>query len=214
MPEIYLATALEADGPIPGPHSMLSLASAAYQRDKTLVSTFTVNLEELPDAKPNPDTLAWWKSKPEAWQRCRENPEPAGPAIREYAQWLDHLPGRPVYVGYPAASDYAFVTWYLHRFADRNPFGRGAMDLRTFAMALLHKPYHQSKTRHMPDDWYADAKPHTFVALDDALAIGQLLCHMLDVWNAMPAHPDVEPPEPPTPHAMDTHDTIPLKDPA
>ncbi|HCU53603.1 MAG TPA: exonuclease, partial [Gammaproteobacteria bacterium] len=29
-PEIYISTDIEADGPIPGAHSMLSLASAAY----------------------------------------------------------------------------------------------------------------------------------------------------------------------------------------
>lgn len=30
MAEIYVSTDIEADGPIPGPHSMLSFASAAY----------------------------------------------------------------------------------------------------------------------------------------------------------------------------------------
>ena len=40
MPEIYVSTDVETDGPIPGPHSMLSFASAAYRPDKTLVRTF------------------------------------------------------------------------------------------------------------------------------------------------------------------------------
>lgn len=34
-----------------GPHSMLSFASAAYRSDKTLVSTFSANLETLPGAR-------------------------------------------------------------------------------------------------------------------------------------------------------------------
>lgn len=38
--EIYVSTDVETDGPIPGPHSMLSLGSAAYLLDKTLVRTF------------------------------------------------------------------------------------------------------------------------------------------------------------------------------
>lgn len=33
-PEIYVSTDVESDGPIPGPHSMLSLASAAYTEKK------------------------------------------------------------------------------------------------------------------------------------------------------------------------------------
>ena len=30
MNEIYISTDVETDGPIPGPHSMLSIGSAAY----------------------------------------------------------------------------------------------------------------------------------------------------------------------------------------
>src|SRR5688572_19694035 len=50
MPEIYVSTDVEADGPIPGPHSMLSFASAAYRADKALVGTFEANLTLLPEA--------------------------------------------------------------------------------------------------------------------------------------------------------------------
>src|SRR5262245_13794793 len=39
MNEIYVSTDVEVDGPIPGPHSLLSLGSAAYLADKTLVAT-------------------------------------------------------------------------------------------------------------------------------------------------------------------------------
>ena len=45
--EIYVSTDVEADGPIPGPHSMLSFASAAYTADKRLIATFSANLEVL-----------------------------------------------------------------------------------------------------------------------------------------------------------------------
>ena len=38
VPEIYISTDVETDGPIPGPHSMLSFASAAYTADKRLVT--------------------------------------------------------------------------------------------------------------------------------------------------------------------------------
>lgn len=57
--EIYVSTDIEADGPIPGPHSMLSFASAAYSADKQLLTTFSANLDTLPGANPHPDTQAW-----------------------------------------------------------------------------------------------------------------------------------------------------------
>ncbi|MCB0295461.1 MAG: exonuclease, partial [Calditrichaeota bacterium] len=64
--ELYISTDVETDGPIPGPHSMLSFGSAAYQADKTLIGTFSANLEALPGAAPHPKTQAWWESQPEA----------------------------------------------------------------------------------------------------------------------------------------------------
>jgi len=59
VPEIYVSTDIEADGPIPGPHSMLSFASAAYSADKQVVGTFTANLDTLPGAEPHPRTVEW-----------------------------------------------------------------------------------------------------------------------------------------------------------
>ena len=66
MNEIYVSTDVETDGPIPGVNSMLSFGSAAYLADKTLVSTFTANLETLPGAEADPQTMEWWRSQPEA----------------------------------------------------------------------------------------------------------------------------------------------------
>jgi hypothetical protein len=41
MTEIYVSTDVEADGPIPGPNSMLSFGSAAYTANKKLLGTFS-----------------------------------------------------------------------------------------------------------------------------------------------------------------------------
>src|SRR5678815_545623 len=95
VPEIYISTDIETDGPIPGPHSMLSFASAAYQPDKTLVSTFSANLETLPGASGDPKTMEWWKKEPEAWEACRQNLQSPEVAIRDYVAWLKSLPGKP-----------------------------------------------------------------------------------------------------------------------
>ena len=98
MPEVYVSTDVESDGPIPGPHSMLSFASAAYRADKTLVSTFTANLETLPGAAGHPNTMAWWAQQPEAWKAARADPEDPAAAMARYVAWVKALPGRPVFV--------------------------------------------------------------------------------------------------------------------
>jgi hypothetical protein len=178
MPEIYVSTDVETDGPIPGPNSMLSFASAAYTADKILVGTFEVNLETLPGAEGDAETMAWWQSEPEAWKACRENPQPPEEAMNNYLAWLKSLPGRPVFVAYPAAFDFSFIFWYLIRFTGESPFSHSALDIKTFAMAMMKTPYRQTAKRTMPRRWF-DPLPHTHRALDDAIEQGALFCNML-----------------------------------
>ena len=177
--EIYVSTDIEADGPIPGPYSMLSFASAAYRSDKTLVGTFSRNLETLDGAAPHPKTEAWWKTQPDAWAACRRDTRPPALAMHEYAAWLRTLPGRPVFVGYPASYDFMFVYWYLMKFVGESPFSHSALDIKTFAMCLMGTDYRDSTKRNMPKRWFDDV-PHTHVALDDALGQGALFCNMLN----------------------------------
>ena len=178
MDEIYISTDVETDGPIPGPHSMLSIGSAAYTADKVLVSTFSANLETLPGAQPDPKTAEWWKTQPEAWAACRKNLESPEDAMKRYVAWIKSLEGKPVFVAYPVAFDFTFVYWYLIKFAGENPFGHSALDIKTFAMALLKKSYRESSKRSMPKRWFDDL-PHTHIALDDAIEQGAMFCNML-----------------------------------
>ncbi len=178
MAEIYVSTDVEADGPIPGPNSMLSFGSAAYRADKTLVSTFTANLETLPGAVAAPETMAWWRTQPEAWAACREALLPAQTVMPNYLAWLKKLPGSPVFVGYPAAYDFLFVYWYLIKFTGESPFAHSALDIKTYAMAQLRRGYREATKRNMPRRWFDDL-PHTHRALDDAIEQGALFCNML-----------------------------------
>jgi len=177
-PEIYVSTDIEADGPIPGPHSMLSFASAAYLADKTLVGTFEANLETLPGAEGHPIQMQWWKTQPEAWGACRANLEAPEVALPRYVEWVESLPGKPVFVAFPAGFDFTFMFWYMMRFAGRSPFGWAALDIKTLAFALTGMPYRRNVKAAFPDHWH-DPLPHTHIALDDAKEQGALFCNML-----------------------------------
>ena len=87
MAEIYVSTDVETDGPIPGAYSMLSFASAAYRADKSLLQTFSANLETLPEATQHPETMAWWQTQPEAWAACRQDAEPPAVALPNPCRW-------------------------------------------------------------------------------------------------------------------------------
>jgi hypothetical protein len=159
-------------------YSMLSFGSAAYLADKTLVSTFSVTLEALPGASAHPQAMEWWAARPQAWYAARANAQKPEEAMKKYVHWLRSLPGRPVFVAYPAAFDFMFVYWYLIRFAGESPFSHSALDIKTYAMAMLKRPFFESTKRQMPRAWF-DEWPHTHHALDDAIEQGALFCNML-----------------------------------
>ena len=178
MSEIYISTDTEVDGPIPGPHSMLSFGSAAYQADKTLVSTFAANLVLLPGASGDPGTMAWWAGQPEAWEATRQNLREPAEAMPAYVTWIESLPGKAVFVGFPASFDFLFVYWYMIRFAGRSPFSFSALDIKTMAMTMLKTEYRKCSKKNLPKRWF-DPLPHTHVALDDAVEQGAMFCNML-----------------------------------
>jgi hypothetical protein len=178
MSEVYISTDVETDGPIPGLHSMLSFASAAFLADKTLVDTFTANLETLRGASGDPTTMNWWRQQPEKWAAARTDLQDPESAMRRYVAWIHKLPGRPVFVAYPAGFDFLFVYWYLIRFAGESPFSFSALDIKTYAMAVLKSEYREAVKRNMPRRWFED-RPHTHIALDDAIEQGYLFCNML-----------------------------------
>jgi hypothetical protein len=182
MAEIYVSTDVESDGPIPGPNSMLSFGSAAYTKDKKLISTFTANLKLLPGAAGDPSTMDWWSTQPEAWKAARSNQQDPATTMIEYVKWLKSLPGSPVFVGYPAGYDFLFIYWYLMKFAGESPFSFSALDIKTYAMATLKTEYKKSTKKNMPKSWF-DEFPHTHVALDDAIEQGALFCNMLKANN-------------------------------
>ena len=178
MTEIYVSTDVEADGPIPGPHSMLSFASAAFRADGSLADTFSRNLELLPGAEGHPATMSWWRKNSRAWQACRVDPVDPAQAMQDYSAWLAALEGKPVFVAYPAGFDFLFVYWYLIRFTGKSPFSFSALDIKTYAMAVLKVGYRDATKRNMPREWFSSRR-HTHVALDDAIEQGELFCRML-----------------------------------
>lgn len=181
QPEIYVSTDIESDGPIPGPNSMLSFGSVALDENGKDLATFYATLDLLPGAQGDPDTMAWWQ-KPEqakAWMAARLNPRPPEVVMREYVDWVNKLPGKPVFVAYPAGFDFTFVYWYITKFAGKSPFSFSAIDIKTFAMVLLKRPYRESTKKYMPNRWFPKNLPHTHHALDDAREQGIMFINML-----------------------------------
>lgn len=188
MSEVYFSVDIETDGPIPGVNSMLSLGAAAFAEDGKMLATFSVNFETLEGATSDPDTMEWWATQPEAWDACRKDLRHPASAIGSFVLWIQEVcvlgagqsTPRPVFVGYPAGFDFTFVYWYLIRFMGpgKSPFSFSALDVKSFAMAVMGCGYRNvgkvTMKAFMPKDL-----PHTHIALDDAIEQGQLFMNLL-----------------------------------
>jgi hypothetical protein len=121
-PDTVVTSHIHIDGPIPGPHSLLTLTSAAHTPGVDPISAFTVNVRELPGATLHPVALQHWRRRAEDWLSTRRATRPPATAMTAYARWVDQLPGRPAFVTDTADPDYLFLYWYLQRFTGRWPF--------------------------------------------------------------------------------------------
>jgi DNA polymerase III alpha subunit (gram-positive type) len=180
--EIYISIDIETDGPCPGVNSMISLGAAAYDWDGTLVDTWTMNFERIPDGVQNPSTMDFWSENPEAWEASTKDPVSPDVAIKSFYDWVRGLAKRTkktaVCVAYPAGFDFSFVYYYLMKYVKNSPFSFACLDIKTFAMAALKGGYRSTSKRRMPKHWFPDL-PHTHVALDDAKEQGLIFCNIL-----------------------------------
>lgn len=176
--ELYVSVDVETDGPIPGPHSMLSFGAASFTADGRMIGTFSRNLKTLDGAVGHPDTIAWWKTQGKAWTACRENQVEPTAAMTDFVRWLKDSDMKPVFVGYPAGFDFLFVYWYLIRFAGESPFSFSALDIKSYVMAVMWCDYRTSTKKNMPRRWFPDVR-HNHVALDDAIEQGKLFINIM-----------------------------------
>ena len=173
--ETYVSTDIETDGPIPGENSMLSLGSVAFDGNGAEIASFEINFAALPGAAPNPKTMEWWQTQPEAWAAARKDPVEPKAAMARYIAWVDKLPGDPVFVAYPLLFDMMFVYWYLIRFCGRSPFSHSGIDIKTMAYAAMGSAsYRGAAKRNMPKHWKPPRNKHTHVAIEDAREQGRL----------------------------------------
>jgi hypothetical protein len=187
--DLYISVDIEADGPIPGPYSMLSFGFAvagtfdgdSYQAAVCGEQTFYRELRPISEHF-DPQALAV-----SGLDRDRLKVEGADPAtaMDEAATWVHAVRERrrPVLVGYPLVFDWLFVYWYFKRFcASGSPFGFSAgIDMKTMYAVKAHTTLSRATKSQMPREILSDRR-HTHHALDDAIEQGDMF-NRLWAWD-------------------------------
>jgi hypothetical protein len=170
LPELYVAVDVEADGPIPGPYSMLSLGMAVAGRPEL---TFYTELRPISEEFV-PEALAVSGLDRD---RLLAQAPPAPEAMAAAAAWVDGLraTGRPVFLAAPAVWDGMFLHWYFVRFTGSSPFGAtgSGVDLRSYWMGRTAGEWTRSRKTDILRA-IGLTLPHTHHAGEDAAELAQI----------------------------------------
>ncbi|MFF8942736.1 3'-5' exoribonuclease domain-containing protein [Streptomyces sp. NPDC014864] len=194
-PSLCISVDIEADGPIPGPYSMLSLGAAVagtqdadgFTAADPTRHTFYRELRPI-STEFVPEALA--VSGLDRERLGREGAEPAA-ALTEFTDWVREVSAgaQPVMCGYPAAFDWMFLYWYLIRFTGTSPFGHsGCLDMKTLYAVKAGLPLRAVAKGTMPRGLLSRRR-HTHHALDDAVEQAELFANLM-AWPGPGPAPD------------------------
>jgi hypothetical protein len=190
--DLYISADIEADGPIPGRYSMLSLGLCVagrfdglrFERRDPTRQTFYRELRPISEAWV-PEAVAVTGLDRDAL--LRDGAEP-GRAMDEAADWVASVagPDRPVLVAYPLGFDWLFLYWYFVAFAERgSPFGvDGALDTKTLFQAKAGVTLDRARKAALPPALLSRFE-HTHYALDDAIEQADLFANIVE-WQPDP----------------------------
>jgi DNA polymerase III epsilon subunit-like protein len=189
--DIYISADIEADGPIPGPYSMLSFGLAVagtfdgttFEPRNPSDRTFYRELKPISD---HFDPGALQVSGLDREELTARGSEPSQ-ALQGAARWVREQAGtfRAVLVGYPVVFDWLFLHWYFVRFAGESPFGFGsALDIKTIYHQKARVTFDRAGRDQLPPD-LSSGLPHTHNALEDAIEQAEVF-NRLFVWRGTP----------------------------
>lgn len=160
----FIMVDVEADGPIPGPYSMVSFGAVIVEDG--LNRTFYSELKPISDMWA-PEALA---VSGHSREKTLTFADPAAEMSR-FEQWIkvsfaddgSHIKNKrkPMFIADNNGFDWQWINWYFHKFLGRNPFGFSSTNLGSLykgqneSMRVNFKHLRKTKHTHHPVD---DAK--------------------------------------------------------
>ena len=170
-PQTWFIVDVETDGPCPGLYSMVSIG--VVKLDRALGQTFYGILGPLPDARGfEPEALAVSGT---SRNQHLDYPPPEN-ATYGLSNWVHEVAGdtKPVFVSDNPGFDFAFVSYYMHRFVGKNVFGHSSRRIGDIYSGQVNDASKSSYWRQFRKT------PQTHNPVDDAMGVAEALLHMVD----------------------------------
>lgn len=164
----FFVVDVEADGPVPGIYSMLSIGVVALTSES--IRYCPGFYKEL---RPQTSNFVREAMDVNGLDRDKLMIEGLDPRVvmPAFAAWINsNSTGRPIFISDNNGFDFAFVNYYFHRFYGENPFGWSSRRMGDLWCGYQNDTYapwkHMRKTK------------HTHNALDDAKGNAEALLEM------------------------------------
>lgn len=170
--EVYISVDVEASGPFPPAYSMLSIGACVVGN---LEASFYAELKPISEQFLDEAMIVVGKPLKHF---VKHGHEPKATMV-QFEEWISaNSSGQTsVFVGFNAAFDWAFVNWYFLTYLGRNPFGIGAIDIKSYFMGLTGGSWEGTRSSRIPDR-FKGAAEQTHNALDDARSQAQMFERM------------------------------------
>jgi ribonuclease T len=165
--EFYFSVDIEADGPIPGAYSMLSLGAVKIGQPP---ANFYLEFRPISGSYV---PAALEVSGLDRHKLALDGVAPQE-GMQRFVDWIEEFGGRPVFVSF-SSWDWGFVYYYLMRFLGRSPFGHSSLDIKSYYMGRYRTRWKETTGRYL----LRGARELTHNALEDAQKQGELFERLL-----------------------------------
>ena len=171
--EVYISVDVEASGPIPPLFSMLSIGACVVGKPE---EAFYAELKPISEHAVAEAIRVVGKPL----EHFSKNGREPKVVVAEFDEWIKSVSGggTPVFVGFNAAFDWAFVNWYFYTYLGRNAFGVSPLDIKAYFMGLKGSSWEDTRSSRIPDA-FKGPTVQTHNALDDAKSQAQMFEKML-----------------------------------
>lgn len=192
MPHLWCCVDVEASGPVPGLHDLVSIGAVAVKRNEDGRHAPLTDQPFYVEIRPqggtiDPQATAVHGLSPEHLEAEGRPLDEALQALNAWAFGLRWPAGqRLVFVGHDAPFDWSYVNWCYHRTGVENPFGWKALDTKALAMGVLGLDWFDTNKERLAEllpglGEQDEALVHR--ADYDALYQARILCGLLDHPN-------------------------------